>query len=51
VTFGTDAAVVNVEFDEGTDAVGRQSQTWIRTEAGWRIIAGHVSIRAKEHGE
>lgn len=45
VTIGTDAAVVNAEFDEPDGAVGRQSQTWIRTAAGWRVIAGHVSIR------
>jgi hypothetical protein len=25
--------------------VGRQSQTWLRTEAGWRIIHAHVSER------
>ncbi len=45
VTIGTDTAVVNAEFDESDDAIGRQSQTWIRTAAGWRLIAGHVSIR------
>jgi hypothetical protein len=45
-TIGTDTAVVNAEFDEPDGAIGRQSQTWIRTGAGWRIIAGHVSIRS-----
>ena len=45
VTIGTETAVVNAEFDEPDGAIGRQSQTWIRTEAGWRLIAGHVSIR------
>lgn len=26
-------------------SVGRQSQTWLRTEAGWRVIHAHVSER------
>ncbi|MDF2746746.1 MAG: hypothetical protein K0S98_1031, partial [Propionibacteriaceae bacterium] len=24
--------------------IGRQSQTWLRTTAGWRIVAAHVSL-------
>ena len=27
-------------------SVGRQSQTWLRTDAGWRIIHAHVSERS-----
>ncbi len=23
---------------------GRQSQTWIRTESGWRVVSAHVSL-------
>ena len=43
-TFGRDAAVANTEFVPiGSDAVGRQSQTWIRTADGWRIVSAHVS--------
>lgn len=45
VTIGEDAAVVTAEFDE-LGAVGRQTQTWARTEAGWRVLCGHVSTRA-----
>jgi Protein of unknown function (DUF3225) len=26
-------------------SVGRQSQTWLRTDAGWRVIHAHVSER------
>ena len=43
-TFGTDAAVVNTCFtysDARPD--GRQSQTWVRSPRGWRIVAAHVS--------
>lgn len=43
-TFGADAAVVTTCFGYPARAVeGRQSQTWIRTEAGWRIVSAHVS--------
>jgi hypothetical protein len=41
-TFGTDFATTNMEF-ERDGAAGRQSQTWVRTHAGWRIAAAHVS--------
>ena len=43
-TFGRDVATANTEFvPTGSDAVGRQSQTWIRTDEGWRIASAHVS--------
>ncbi|MDX6206887.1 MAG: hypothetical protein QOF39_2944 [Frankiales bacterium] len=45
VTLASDVAVVTAEFDD-TGAVGRQSQTWVRSDAGWRVLSGHVSLRA-----
>jgi hypothetical protein len=43
-TFGTDFAVTNTEFvPEGSDVVGRQSQTWVRTDQGWKVVSAHVS--------
>jgi uncharacterized protein (TIGR02246 family) len=43
-TFGTDTASVTVEFiPHGHDVVGRQSQLWVRSAAGWRVVAAHVS--------
>lgn len=46
-TYGHDAATTNTEFwREGTDRVGRQSQTWIKTEHGWRVVSAHVSLMA-----
>ncbi|MFT8886045.1 MAG: oxalurate catabolism protein HpxZ [Acetobacter papayae] len=40
-------AVVSLEFRRlGGTAIGRQMQTWVRGEAGWRILAAHVSIMA-----
>jgi hypothetical protein len=44
-TFGLDMATVNLEFQRhGSDTTGRQSQTWLRTEQGWRVVAAHVSL-------
>jgi hypothetical protein len=43
-TFGTDFAVVDTEFvPDGSTAVGRQSQTWVLTPVGWRVVSAHVS--------
>jgi hypothetical protein len=44
-TFGRDFGTANVEFvPAGSDAVGRQSQTWVRTDKGWKIVSAHVSF-------
>jgi hypothetical protein len=44
-TFGRDFAVANVEFlREGAKRTGRQSQAWLRTETGWKIVSAHVSL-------
>ncbi|WP_374667019.1 oxalurate catabolism protein HpxZ [Ramlibacter sp.] len=44
-TYGRDVATANVEFRrEGSTRTGRQSQTWLRTPAGWRVVAAHVSL-------
>lgn len=41
---GTDVAVVTAEFDEAADS-GRQTQAWVRSCAGWRVLSAHVSVR------
>ncbi len=44
-SFGTDLGTVSAEFGApDTDRVGRQTQTWVRFPAGWRIVAAHVSL-------
>ena len=44
-TYGRDFATANTEFRrEGSTKVGRQSQTWMRTPDGWRVVAAHVSL-------
>jgi hypothetical protein len=43
-TFGRDFATVNTEFKrEESGREGRQSQTWVRTAEGWKIVSAHVS--------
>lgn len=44
-TYGRDFATANIEFRrQGSDRTGRQSQTWVRTPQGWRVVAAHVSL-------
>lgn len=44
-TFGRDFGTASTEFRrEGGDKVGRQMQTWVRFEQGWRVVAAHVSV-------
>jgi len=43
-TYGRDVAVVTTLFSyPGRPITGRQSQTWLRLEDGWRIVHAHVS--------
>jgi len=44
VTFGRDFAVANTEADDESEpGTLRQSQTWVRTAEGWKIVSAHVS--------
>jgi hypothetical protein len=44
-SFGRDMATANTEFRRhNSDIAGRQSQTWVRLDDGWRIVAAHVSL-------
>ena len=44
-TYGRDFATANTEFQrQGANRTGRQSQTWMRTQEGWRIVSAHVSL-------
>ena len=45
-TFGHDLATANTLFSRETvpGKMGRQSQTWVRTDEGWRIVSAHVSL-------
>ena len=44
-TFGRDLATVMTEFRrDGNPRIGRQSQTWVRLDVQWRVVAAHVSL-------
>ena len=44
-TYGNDFATANTEFRRhGSQKTGRQSQTWMRTPQGWRVVSAHVSL-------
>jgi len=44
-TYGRDFATAHCEFRRaGSERTGRQSQTWMRTADGWRVVAAHVSL-------
>jgi hypothetical protein len=44
-TYGDTFATANTLFvREGGTKLGRQSQTWVRTAAGWRVVSAHVSL-------
>ena len=48
LTLGHDIATVNLVYKvRGKEMTGRQSQTWVRfPDAGWKVIAAHVSMIA-----
>jgi hypothetical protein len=45
-TYGRDMATAWTLFrrQSTTGKVGRQSQVWMRTPDGWRVVAAHVSL-------
>ena len=45
-SYGRDFAVASTLFhrDSLPGKVGRQMQSWVRFEDGWRVVAAHVSI-------
>ncbi|AZY49938.1 oxalurate catabolism protein HpxZ [Bordetella avium] len=46
-SYGEDYATTHIEFRRaGNPRIGRQSQTWLRTPEGWRVVAAHVSLMA-----
>ncbi len=44
-TYGRDFATASCEYRRlETGRHGRQMQTWMRTDDGWRVVAAHVSL-------
>lgn len=47
-TYGRNFGTANTEYvRDATGRIGRQSQTWMRTPDGWRVVAAHVSLLAE----
>lgn len=48
--FGTDFATASTLFRRGSapGKIGRQMQTWVRMDGGWRVVAAHVSVIGEE---
>ena len=45
-TYGRDFAVASTLFHRASSPgkIGRQMQTWVRFDEGWRVVAAHVSL-------
>lgn len=44
-TYGDRVATANAEFfREKTNVRGRQSQTWVKFDEGWKVVSAHVSL-------
>lgn len=45
-TYGRDFAVASTLFhrEAAPSKVGRQMQSWVRFDEGWRVVAAHVSL-------
>jgi hypothetical protein len=51
-TYGRDFAMASTMFyrTSAPGKVGRQTQTWVRFDDGWHIVAGHVSVIDEPRG-
>src|SRR5258706_13612345 len=46
-TYGDAFATTHIEFRRiGSERTGRQTQTWMKTPQGWRVVSAHVSLLA-----
>ena len=44
-SYGDSFATAHVEFRRaGSERIGRQTQTWMKTADGWRVVSAHVSL-------
>jgi hypothetical protein len=45
-TYGRDMATASTLFRRASapGMIGRQMQTWMRSAAGWKVVAAHVSL-------
>jgi ketosteroid isomerase-like protein len=44
-TYGDRFATADAEFyREGSDRRGRQTQSWVKFDDGWKVVSAHVSL-------
>ena len=44
-TYGNGFATTHIEFERtGSTRIGRQTQAWMKTPDGWRVVSAHVSL-------
>ena len=44
-SYGEAFATTHIEFRRvGSERIGRQTQTWMKTADGWRVASAHVSL-------
>lgn len=48
--YGDGFATADAEFfRENSDRRGRQTQSWVRFPAGWKVVSAHVSLEGISH--
>lgn len=48
--YGESFATADAEFfREGSDRRGRQTQSWVKFEDGWKVVSAHVSLEGSTH--
>lgn len=48
--YGAGFATADAEFfREGSDRRGRQTQSWVRFDDGWKVVSAHVSLEGNTH--
>lgn len=47
-TYGADFATACAEYTRlATGRAGKQTQSWMRTDDGWKVVAAHVSVTSE----
>jgi len=48
--YGNNCATADAEFFRANSTIrGRQTQTWVRFEHGWKVVSAHVSLEGSSH--
>jgi ketosteroid isomerase-like protein len=48
--YGDSCATADAEFfRENSEVRGRQTQTWVKFDDGWKVVSAHVSLEGSSH--